>query len=336
MKVLITGASGFIGSNLVEKLAKEKYKIRALIRDGELNNPDGRIESLKLLKNLGVEIVEGDLLNLDSLKKAVSGIDIIFHLGAIARPMAIPKERYFEVNEKGTKNLLEACKNKKIKIIIIMSSISAVGPSIGGKPINEKTVCKPIDTYGWSKLAQEKIAEEYLRKYKMPIIFLRPSMVFGPRDFEMFKLFKAVNKRFFPIKGKEKCMEFLYVGNLIEACILAIKKGKTGEKYHIANAEHYSINEIIKSIAKAEKVTMLPITLPNFVFTLGGYAIEIIAKWFNFHPPFKHDTVIWMTKKFWYSDISKAREELGYKAKITLDEGTKKTAEYYKERGMIS
>ncbi len=332
MKILVTGASGFIGSHLTERLAKEGYDIRAMIRKKENKQ---KTDSLKLLKELNVEMVEGDLLDIDSLKKAVKGVDIVFHLAAIARPMAIPNKLYFKINEEGTRNLLEVCRGNKIKKIIMMSSVSAVGPTRDGNPVNEETKCHPVDVYGWSKLAQEKVAEEYFQKYNLPIVLLRPPMVSGARDFELLKLFKAVNMRFFPIRSKVKGMEFLYVENLVEACFLAMKKGKNGQKYHISNGEHYSINEIISSIEKAEKKRIIPIYFPKSLFAVFGYCIEFIAKVLHFHPPFKHDTVVWMTDKFWYSDISKAKKELQYKPIISLDEGTRRTAEYYKEKGII-
>lgn len=335
MKILVTGATGFIGSHLVERLVKEKYNVRTLVRNEKKENSENRKDSLELLKKLKVEIFNGDLLDKKSLEKVVNGVDIIFHLAAIARPMAIPKEMYFKVNEEGTRNLLEACKNKKIKKIIIMSSISAVGPTRDGFPVNEKIECKPIDIYGFSKLAQERIALDYFKNHRLPIVFLRPPMVFGPRDLEMLRLFKAVNKRFFPIRSNIRGMEFLYVGNLIEACLLAMKYGKNGEIYHISNGEHYSINEIINIIEKTENKKILPIKFPNWSFAFIGYIIELIAKILNFHPPFKHDTIMWMTKKFWYSDISKARKELKYNPKISLEEGVKKTVDHYKEKAFL-
>ncbi len=333
MKILVTGGTGFIGSNLVEGLVKQGYDVRVLVRDRETKN--SRKETLDLLKKLNVEICFGDLRDIKSLENAVDGADVVFHLAAIARPMAIPDELYFEINEKGTKNLLDVCRKNKsrLKKIILMSSVSAVGPSRDGTAVNEKTKCRPVDVYGWSKLAEEKVAKQYTKE--LPIIILRPPMVFGPRDFEMLKLFRAVNKRFFPISSNEKCMEFLYVENLVEACLVAMKKGKVGEKYHISNGEHYSINEIRNAMENALGKKTLPIRFPKFVFVFAGYGLEIFGKIFNFHPPFKHDTITWMTEKFWYSDISKAKKELGYAPKISLGAGVKKTAEYYKERGLL-
>ncbi len=329
-KVLVTGASGFIGSHLVERLVEERYSVKAFIRKGGSDEVlENKKDSIELLKKLKVEIIKGDLLDINSLKEAIKGVNIVFHLAAIARPMPIPDELYFKVNVKGTKNLLNVCKDKKIKKIVIMSSVSSVGPSRDGNPVNEKTPCSPVDIYGESKLAQEKIAEKFIEKYKLPIIFLRPPMVFGERDFEMKKLFKAVNQRFFPISGNKKCMEFLYVKNLVEACLLVLKKGILYEKYHVTNGEHYSINEIINSIEKVYGKRVYPIKFPKVVFFIGGYLMELAGKFFGFHPPFKHDTIKWMTEKFWYSSSEKL-EKLGYTPKFSLEEGIKRTAEYYK------
>jgi len=340
MKILVTGATGFIGSHLVEKLVGGGQKVSAFVRNKEAEtSKKEKKDSINLLKKLNVNFCYGDLSDEKSIEGAVQDVDVVFHLAAIARPMAIPWERYFEVNEKGTRNLLRACKKrnkkKKFKKIIIMSSVSAVGPTRNGSPVNENTKCLPVDTYGRSKLAGEKVAMDYFDKDKLPIVILRPPMVFGPRDFEMLRLFKTVKKGFFPVGSNEKCMEFLYVGNLVEACLLALENGRIGEKYHISNGEHYSINQIVNEIAKAEGKKVLPIHFPKSFFVLAGYFVELFGKIIGFKPPFKHDTVIWMTKKFWYSDISKARKELEYAPKFSLEEGIKKTVEYYTKKNFL-
>jgi len=358
-KILVTGASGFIGSHLVERLVREDYDVKVLVRKREqenflcskkfsgqcirknskpytlFENPSyDRGGAIELLKGLDVEIVFGDLLDKDSLENAVGGVDFIFHLAAIARPMAIPNELYFRVNERGTKNLFEVAKDKKIKKIIMMSSVSAVGPSRDGFAVNESNECKPVDVYGWSKLAQERVAEKYFKEFGMPIVILRPPMVFGPRDFEMLRLFKAVNKRFFPLSSCVKGTEFLYVENLVEACLLALNKGLDGEKYHVTNGEHYSINDIVKAIENGLRKQVVGVKFPKFVFVAGGYFVEGVFWLLGKHPPFKHDTVKWMSEKFWYSSDEKLRK-LGYVADVSLDEGVKKTCDYYIEGGYL-
>ena len=98
MKILVTGATGFIGSHLTERLAKEGNSVRALVRASEVGSNE-RKETIEILKKLNIEICLGDLLDKESLEKAVKNIDVVFHLAAIARPMAIPREAYFKINE---------------------------------------------------------------------------------------------------------------------------------------------------------------------------------------------------------------------------------------------
>jgi len=283
MNILVTGGAGFIGSHLVDSLLSDGHNVVCLddLSLGCKENIQHNFE------NSNFKFVELDILDVDGLKKvfAEGDFDCVFHLAAIARPMAIAKELYFAINEGGTRNLLEACKGKNLKKIIIMSSISAVGPTRDGKPVDERTPCKPSDTYGLSKLAQEKVAIDYLRKYGLPIVMLRPPMVFGPRDDELLKLFRGINTRFFPVRGTRKVTEFLYVGNLIEACLLAMEKGAMGEVYHVSNGESYSINEIIYAIAEAQGKKLLPVSFPGFVWMVAGGIVEIFAKTLRFHPP---------------------------------------------------
>jgi len=337
MKILVTGASGFIGSHLVERLVREGYSVRALVRESERVGRDffeNRQDCIDVLNRLGVEIVYGDLLDCESLKRAVESVDWVFHLGAIARPMAIPDKLYFEVNEKGTENLLGVCSNEGVKRVVVMSSVSAVGPSRDGKPVNEESECRPVDVYGWSKLAQEKVVEKFVDK-GLDVVVLRPPMVFGPRDIEMLRLFKAVDKRFFPLSSNVKGIEFLYVENLVEACLLGMLKSRSGEKYHVTNGEHYSINDIISGIEKGLGKRVIGVKFPKEVFVVGGWVVEIVFRMIGKHPPFRHDTVEWMSEKFWYSDSCKIERELGYVGRVGLEDGVRRTVGYYRGKGWV-
>lgn len=324
---LVTGGTGFIGSHLVEKLVLSGREVRCLVKPKS---------SLEYLKGLKVDLFYGDLTKPESLKGINEGVGTVFHLAAIARPMSIPDEIYTQVNVQGTKNLLEAFSGKNLKKFIYLSSISVVGPSRDGRPVNEKTPTNPIDIYGQSKLAAEKVVFDFIKEYQMPIVVLRPPMVFGPKDFEMLKLFKAVKTGFFPIKSNPHGhFEFCYVKNLILACLLAEKKGKTGEIYHVSNERSYTLKEVIKSMAQAEGVNLLKFYFPNWLLKIGGSTIEFVAKIFRFHPPFSRNTVVWMTTNFWISDISKIKEELGYRPRYSLEEGIKEAVEWYKEKQLL-
>jgi nucleoside-diphosphate-sugar epimerase len=324
---LVTGCTGFIGSHLVDELVLSGRKVRCLAR------PGSAVDHLNKLK---VEIIYGDLTDLSSLRGIGKDVTAVFHLAAIARPMAIKDEEYFKVNFLGTKNLLEVFKNHSLDKFIHMSSISAVGPSRNGRPVNEKTPPNPIDVYGQSKLKAEKIALEYLKEYCVPLVILRPSMVFGPRDFEMLKLFKTVKTRFFPICGSESGhFEFCYVGNLVQACLLAEKRARVGEIYHVSNERPYTLKEVLDAISRAQGVKLLPFCFPNFLMSFGGRVIELLGGIFKFQPPFSRNTVKWMSTDFWVSDISKIKKELDYFPKFSLEEGVKRTTDWYRENNFL-
>jgi len=166
-KTLVTGGTGFIGSHLVEELINRGENVKCIVREDYFKD---RISSLKAL---GVEIVYGDILNKESIKNAMNNVETVYHLAAIARPMSILEEEYFKVNVTGTRNILDVCNDAEIKKIVYTSSISAVGPTRDGNPIDENTLCVPIDTYGRSKLESENVVREFFEKYKIPIVVVR-------------------------------------------------------------------------------------------------------------------------------------------------------------------
>tara|TARA_Y100001960_G_scaffold267300_1_gene291488 strand:- start:533 stop:1513 length:981 start_codon:yes stop_codon:yes gene_type:complete len=325
MNVLVTGGTGFIGSHLVERLVREGHQVRALVsKNGRKNKQD----AVKFLEELDVEIFEGNLLEEGSLTDIAEDVDAVFHFAAIARPSAIPDGHYFDVNEKGTQNLLKACNNPQIKKFLVMSSLAVFGPCKNQDSLNEESICGPIDTYGESKLAQEKVAEYFIKKQQLPIVILRPPTVFGPRDLEILKFIKIIKNRFFPIRSNNKCINYLYVDNLVDASLLIIEKGAAGEVYLIDNGELCSLNQVINSISNALNVQMLPFYLPNIFMVLAGYFFELAGKIFRFQPPFKHNTTQWMTEPFWPCDISKIKS-LGYSPRISVVEGLKRTVKFY-------
>lgn len=325
--VLVTGATGFIGSHLVDALVFEKRKVRCLVR---------RQSNDSHLKKIGAEIFYGDLTDFNSLKGIDREVETVYHLAAIARPMCIVDEMYFKVNVEGTKNLLEIFKDIPLKKSIYMSSISAVGPSLDREPVNENTWPHPIDVYGQSKLAAEKLVLDFIKKYNLPIVILRPPMVFGPRDSEMLKLFKIVKTKFFPICGSENGhFDFCYVGNLVKACLLAEEKGRVGEIYHVSNERAYTLREILGAISKAERIKLSPFCLPNSLMSFAGLLIESLGKILGFHPSFSRDTVRWMSTDFWVSDISKIKKELNYQPEYSLDEGIQETVRWYQENNFL-
>lgn len=329
--ILITGATGFIGSHLAEELLRRKEKIAVLIRDGNL----GFLEEMPEKDRKKIKIIYGDLLNEESLIKGLKGIDKVFHLAAISHPMNIPKQVYYDVNVQGTKNLLEACKKNKIKEIVHVSTMSVFGFSRDGVPLNENSPKLPVSDYGISKKIGEEFALDFCKRNNIRIVVVRPPMVFGPRDMQFLKLFQLINTGFFPLlkKGRAK-IEFCYVKNLVSGILLAEKNGKNGEAYDFSDGKTYTIKEVFGEIAKAENKNLFPISAPVWAVKASGAIMQWTYSIFGKKAPFNSGTSEWMSKDN-QIDISKARTELGYKTVISLPESIKETIKWYKEKKLL-
>jgi len=329
--ILITGATGFIGSHLAEELAKTEKKIRVLVRSSNLGNINDFSEEIKNK----IEITKGDLLNKDSLLKALKGVDKVFHLAAIGRPMNIPKKMYFDVNFNGTKNLLEACKERGVKKIIHISTISVFGFSRNRNALDENSPQIPVSDYGESKKKGEEFAVDFCRKNKISLVVVRPPMVFGPRDFQFLKLFKLINTGFFPLlkRGKAK-IEFCYVKNLVNGILLADKHGKNLEAYNLSDGETYTVKEVFSEIAKAENKKLFPVSVPVWGVKISGFFLENLFSLFGKRAPFNSGTAEWMSKDN-SLNITKAKKELGYRRIIPLEKSIKETVKWYKQKNLL-
>lgn len=169
MKALVTGSTGFVGSHLVEKLIQRNYQVRCLIR---------KTTKVEYINSLPVEFVNADFDDAESLRRAVDGVDYVFHIGGVTKSK--DKQGYFKGNYETTKNLLSAVikQNSGIRRFTLASSLTAVGPGHGMDPVDETTPYHPVTTYGKSKMEAEK--ECIARVSDIPITIIRPPAVFGP------------------------------------------------------------------------------------------------------------------------------------------------------------
>jgi len=349
MKVLVTGGAGFIGSHLVDLLVDKGCKVRVLIRKGKIHpayKNDKSPEILNHIKKMGVEIVEGNLLDKKSLEKATKGMDKVYHLAAIAHEYeGLPEKIYFDVNATGTKNLLDACLKNNVGRVVCTSSIEATGPSVDGKPVNEKTKPNPVCVYGKSKLECEKICKEYYKKYDLPVTIVRPPMIYGDRNALHERFFRNVKRGVFPIFGSGKTLfEFCYVKNQAYGMYLAgEKKRAIGETYFISEGS-YKVKDVVKTAADVMGIDLKIVTIPKSIGYVIGLTGEILSTVLPF-PPFKvketgrpyvsRRTVWWTTNSIYICDNSKSRKELGYKPLYSLREGLERTIKWYKEKGII-
>ncbi len=335
---LITGASGCLGSNFIDFIQKYKpKKIYALNLPPIDKYEKNTVKELKKYNN--IQFLYVDIRNKQKLEKAIKNLDIDFvvHFAAISRPMKIPNNVYFDTNKKGTQNLLEILKNKNIKKIINISSVSAIGLSPDGHPLKENEYQKEEMPYALSKREQEKIGFEFFKNYNMPIVTIRPSLMYGPRCTVRAIMFKFVKKGLFPLinKGESK-FEFCYVDNLSYAIVQAlIKQNINGQVFNITDGQSYEIKQVLNTIADNLNTKRPFINIPYPIARILGYLSEIFSKLINVYPPFSHTAADWMSKDVNVYSCDKAKKILSYKNIVDLDTGIKRSIEWYKKNKLL-
>lgn len=326
MKILITGATGFIGSHLAERLHAKGYALRCLVR---------RSSNLVWLKDLPVEYVYGDLFDLDALKKAVEGADYIYHLAGVTK--ARTKEEYVRGNHTGTKNILDAAveHGRAIKRFIHVSSQTVVGPSRNWIPVDERSEFHPITTYGISKMEAEK---ECLKlSGRLPITIVRAPAVYGPRDKDVFAFFESMNKGLQPMIGfNNKEVSLVHVKDLVDGMVLAGEHPKAvGQTYFISSERFYNWREVGELTARIMGKKVLRLRVPEFLVYVIAVFSEIGGFLMRKPVLLNLEKARDIVQNAWTCSIKKAKDELGYSESLGLEEGIKNTVDWYRREGWL-
>lgn len=324
-KALVTGSTGFIGSHLVEALLSKQYKIKCIIR---------KSANLKWIRELPVEIVYGDLFNKDTLLDAVKDVDYIFHIAGVTA--SLTKKGYFTGNVEATRNLLEATLyNKNLKRFVFAGSLTAMGPVDNNVPPDENSPCNPITSYGKSKLEAEKIVLSF--KEKIPVSVLRLPAVYGPRDTATLDFFKAVSKGIIPLVGfKSKFISILYVSDVVDGLISVAENDKAiGEVFLLGSEKFYTWEEIGKAIEINTHHKTVKVRVPEFLVVLFALLNNMLDIFRNKPSVFNFEKSKDMIAKAWIANVDKAKSYLNFKQKVTLEEGIKRTYDWYKKEGWI-
>lgn len=323
---VVTGGTGFVGSHLVDLLIEKEYEVRCIVR---------KTSDLKWLNNKDVKIYDCGLYDKSAIKEVIKDADYVYHVAGVVKSKT--KEGYFKGNVETTKTLIDAAleSEAKLKRFLVVSSQTVTGPSLDGKPVNEETECKPITTYGKSKLEEEKLVLSY--KDKLPVTICRAPAVYGERDTEIFIYFKTFSKGLTTTIGfNEKKLSLIHVLDLVNGFYLAATNEKSiGQIYFISSEEFYTwaqINEITSVIMRKKP---LVIKVPHFVvFTIA--AVAQFAAMFSSKPATLNiEKAKDITQRYWICDTSKAIRDLGYQQKISIEEGIERTVNWYKQMKWI-
>jgi nucleoside-diphosphate-sugar epimerase len=319
MKAFVTGGTGFIGSHLVDFLIdSDRYdELRCLIRNRE-----------KWLEGKSFQRIPGDLYDMDALRKGMEGVDVVFHLAGLVKAKSW---REFELgNVEATENLVRVAQNKGVPKIIILSSLAAAGPS-NAAPKEEGDPMEPVSMYGQSKKQMEERVRE-IADTQTDITIIRPAAVYGPRDEDVYSLFKMASKGLFPIigDGKKPKISLVYVSDVVRSIDLAVQNGQGGlSSYFIANKDIYTWNHIRSVMNGVLYKKNIPIYLkPNWVKKLAGI-IEKAASLVQIHPIINRDKANELVLE-WTCSTEKAQKELNFHPAVTLEEGFAETVYWYK------
>ncbi len=327
MKVLVTGGTGFTGKALVKRLLDEGHSVVALdYKEGLETNE---------LRNWGAEVVIGSVADKDVVDQCMQGVDVVQHLAAAFRELDVPNSYYDEINVGGTRNALEAAERHQIKKFIYCSTCGVHG-NVDNPPANENAPINAADYYQQTKYAAEPVVQEFAEK-GMKTTIIRPAAIYGPGDPErFFMIFKRVKQGKFPMFGSGKTLYHpLYVDNLVDAHMLAMQPGKgDGQTYLIADEEYVPIEDLVRRIGIALEVDVKIPHYPILPLIIAGHVFEKVCKPFRITPPIFPRRVDWYRQNRAF-DISKAKTELGYDPKVGLDEGLKRTAQWYQDKGYL-
>ena len=325
MKVLVTGANGFLGSHLVEGLLARGHRVRGLVR---------RTSDLRWLEGLDVELAYGEVTDPATLPEAVRDIRAIYHAAGVTR--ARRPENYRRVNHQGTVNLLSACQEhgRGVEKFILISSQAAAGPAGEGRLSRETDPCRPVSDYGQSKLMAEQAAAGFMDR--LPVTIVRPPAIYGPRDVDFLTYFRILKKHLRPLLGlRERRLSICHVRDAAVGIILAGESDRSaGQSYFISGGE-ITWNELTGIMARALGVRTMKVRIPLFALHTLAALNEALAPLFREAPVLDRRKAREMTQMCWTCDWSKAAAELGYQPAVSLEEGMRETLRWYREAGWL-
>ena len=316
-KVLVTGASGFIGANVCRRLSDRGYEVYSLMYEGK--KPDGT-------KRLNGDITERNSLTFPD-------IDDVVHCAGILESSHPTREMMWKVNYNGTVNVWKESKRAGAKHFVFMSTIMVYGPNGTLKrPLKESMEPDPKDTYGKTKLSCERFLRKESSKGGPHVCVLRPPVIYGPGmndNSSGMKTFLSVKKGIIPlVKDGDTVYNMLYVDNMVQAILLALENRESYEVYNI-NEGPYTLKEVISEISKQMGKEKGYKRYPKMVLWLITLLSSINSRLFKGPPLMSWTKYVGLTSDVWNMDFEKAKKKLNYRPRIDLQEGIRRTLEYY-------
>lgn len=329
MKILITGATGFIGMKLVEILQTKRHEIFALCRN---------LEKAKAILPDNCHIIIGDITDKKSLAGCCDGIDMVYQLVGLSGnelPSDYQFKRFRKVNVEGLRNIVEEAQRAKVKRFVQVSSIAAMG-IVQKMPITGQSKCEPYLPYQVSKREGELLILDKVKKEKFPAIIIRPAKVYGIGGEDSYQsIIKMCKKGFFPKVGiRDTMVSHCYIDDLITTLALLTENGRIGEIYNCATEKPIGFYESVNLVAKLMDTKVLMIPIPRWAMASLAYLIERVFGLMGKKSPVTRRNVIAATTDRIY-DFTANKRDIGFVSSVTMEEGIRRCVEYNKEKGLF-
>ncbi|NLT68675.1 MAG: NAD-dependent epimerase/dehydratase family protein [Acidobacteria bacterium] len=324
--VLVTGASGFIGTNIVRRLVERRYAVTCLVR--RRSNTDG-------LKGLPVRLAMGDLSDPDSIRNAVQGIDAIYHVAGVIK--AADRDSYFRINQEGTRRLLDIIKetNPTLKRFVHVSSLAAAGPSPDGRALTEAAAPDPISWYGESKLASER---EVLRFADLfPVTIVRPSAVYGQWDRETLVIFRMIRRGCLFTPGRiTRRFSLIHVADLTAGIIKAGEEDTgSGDVFFLTRPEVYTWDDVGSAIAGELGRPYRRVAFPKCIALAAGLGGDLWSKATGKTLTINSHKIRELLQPSWICSPAKIMNTFGFVPEIDIRTGVRETVRWYREHGWL-
>jgi dihydroflavonol-4-reductase len=318
-RVLVTGATGFVGSHLARALTEAGHELRCGLRP---------TSDTRWIDDLEFERVRMDLANQGNLVEAVRDVDLVVHAAGLTR-----SERagdYHAVNAEGTRKLAAAAAETGVRRFVLISSLAARGPDASAGPGEDH----PASDYGESKLE----AEAYLRGFtgSMEAVVLRPAAVYGPRDTDFLPLFRMAGAGWLVVPSSPGLLQPVYVEDVARAVLAASGRDVGFGPFPVAGDRSYTWKDVSAALQKALARPVRSFRLPAAAFLLAGGAAERTAQLRGRAPLFDERRARDLTINSWTCDVSATQEALGWQPKVQLPEGLQRTARWYARAGWLN
>ena len=327
MRVLVTGATGFLGSHIAEQLAQEGHSVRVLVR---------RTSDRSFLQGFEAEEVLGEVTQPDSLPAVVNGVEAIVHAAGLTKARSAAE--FDEVNAGGTANLLAALDPaQRLRRFVLISSLAAHGPSEDGRPRPPEAPAAPVTAYGRSKLRAEEMVRSWAGDGHAATI-IRPPVIYGPRDRQLLPFFQLARWRLAPLLGGgANAVSCVYVEDAARAGALAATAGDDAPSatYAIDDGAVYTWRDLLAAVEQAVGKKALRLPSPPWAFAAAALVSELYGRLRRRAVSFTRDKVVEMRQRYWVCSHEEISRDLGWEPQVGLGEGAALTEAWYRQHGWL-